>query len=128
MTLLLDTHTLLWFCEGSSSLSTSARSAIEDPANRTHVSHVTAWEVAVKVSLRKLFLAVPYEDLFPGALIANGFEVLPADFRHYSQLLSLPFHHRDPFDRLLIAQALTEGMTLVSSDPHFPAYGVPVLC
>jgi PIN domain nuclease of toxin-antitoxin system len=127
MRLLLDTHTLLWFCEGSSSLSISARSAIEDPANQTHVSHVTAWEVAIKVSLGKLSLAIPYQDLFPGALLTNGFAVLPADFRHYNQLLSLPFHHRDPFDRLLIAQALVEGMTLVSSDPHFRAYGVPVL-
>jgi PIN domain nuclease of toxin-antitoxin system len=127
MRLLLDAHTLLWFWEGNPSLSRSARAAVEDPANQKHVSYVTAWEVAVKVSLGKLKLSVPYQDLFPGAVLANGFQVLPMDFSHFGKLLSLPFHHRDPFDRLLIAQALVEGMTVVSCDPHFAAYGVPLL-
>jgi PIN domain nuclease of toxin-antitoxin system len=122
MRLLLDAHTLLWFCDGNASLSGAARAAIEDAANEKHVSLVTAWEVAIKVSLGKLKLSVPYEDLFPGAVLANGFQVLPTDLRHFQKLLSLPFHHRDPFDRLLIAQALEAGMTLVSCDPHFPAY------
>lgn len=127
MRLLLDSHALLWFCEGNSSLSGPARAAIEDLANVKHVSHATAWEVAIKVSLGKLKLAVPYDDLFPGAVLANGFHVLPTDYRHYRELLTLPFHHRDPFDRLLIAQARVEGMRLVSCDPHFPAYGAPLL-
>jgi PIN domain nuclease of toxin-antitoxin system len=127
MRLLLDAHTLLWFWAGNPSLSRSARAAVEDPPNDKHVSHVTAWEVAVKVSLGKLKLSVPYQDLFPGAVLANGFQVLPTEFRHFWRLLSLPFHHRDPFDRLLIAQALEERMTLVSCDPHFPAYQAPLL-
>jgi PIN domain nuclease of toxin-antitoxin system len=126
MRLLLDAHTLLWFCDGNPSLTSSARAAIEDPANEKHVRHVTAWEVAIRVSLGKLRLAVPYGDFFPGAVLANGFQLLATDLRHFQMLLSLPFHHRDPFDRLLIAQALVEGMTLVSCDPHFPAYGVPL--
>ncbi len=127
MRLLLDAHTLLWFCDGNASLSGPARAAIEDPANEKHVSLVTAWEVAIKVNLGKLKLTVPYEELFPGAILANGFQSLPTEFRHFQKLLSLPFHHRDPFDRLLVAQALVEGMTLVPCDPHFSAYGATVL-
>ena len=91
------------------------------------MSHATVWEVAIKVSLRKLELRMPYEDLFPGVVAMNGWRVLAPDFRHHRELLAMPPHHRDPFDRLLIAQAHVEGMTLVSCDPHFPAYGVPVL-
>jgi PIN domain nuclease of toxin-antitoxin system len=127
MRLLLDSHALLWFCEGNASLSAPARAAIEDSSNEKYVSHATAWEVAIKSSLGKLMLAVPYEELFPGALLANGFFTLPADFSHYRELLTMPFHHRDPFDRLLIAQASREGLTLVSKDPHFAAYGVSLL-
>lgn len=124
---LLDAHALLWFCEGSLSLSTPARAAVEDAVNEKYVSHVTAWEVAIKVSLGKLRLTVPYQDLFPGAVLANGFQVLPTDFRHFQKLLSLPFHHRDPFDRMLVAQALEEGMTLVSCDPHLSSCGATVI-
>jgi PIN domain nuclease of toxin-antitoxin system len=127
MRLLLDSHALLWFWQGNQSLTNSARSAIENRTNEKYVSHATAWEVAIKVSLGKLKLHVPYEDLFSGSILANGFQLLPTDLRHFQKLLSLPFHHRDPFDRLLIAQALEEGMTLVSGDAHFQAYGVPVI-
>jgi PIN domain nuclease of toxin-antitoxin system len=127
MRLLLDTHALLWFWEGNAALSAVARAAIEELDNGKHVSHVTVWEVAIKVSLGKLKLAVPYNDLFPGALMANGFRVLPTSFERFRELLMLPFHHRDPFDRLLIAQARVEGFTLVSSDTRFRAYGVPLL-
>ena len=127
MRLLLDSHTLLWFCEGNAGLSSSARAAIEAPGNKKYVSHATAWEIAIKASLGKLTLSIPYEDLFPGALLANGFLPLPQDFRHYRELLTLPFHHRDPFDRLIIAQARVERLTLVSKDPHFTPYDVPLL-
>lgn len=127
MKLLLDSHALLWFCDGNASLSEPARAAIEDARNEKHVSHATAWEVAIKARLGKLKLAVPFEELFPGALLTNGFRVLPPDFRHYQELLTLPFHHRDPFDRLLVAQARIERLTLVSCDKHFASYGVPLL-
>jgi len=127
MRLLLDTHALLWFCEGSNELSPAARSAMEDARNDCFVSHATAWEVAIKAGLGKLELRVPYDDLFPVAVLANGFTVLTPDFRHYRQVIGLPLHHRDPFDRLLIAQAMAEGLTIVTCDPHFPAYGVPLL-
>jgi len=127
MRLLLDTHALLWFCEGNASLSLAARSAMEDRANERYVSHVSAWEVAIKLALGKLTSSVPYEDLFPGVLVPNGFVMLPSDLAHYRTLLQLPMHHRDPFDRLLVAQAKTEGLTLVSCDSNLGLYSVPLL-
>jgi PIN domain nuclease of toxin-antitoxin system len=127
MRLLLDSHALLWFFEGNAALSAPARAAIEDLGNEKNVSHATAWEVAIKASLGKLKLMVQYDELFPSALQANGLLSLPPDFRHFRELLTLPFHHRDPFDRLLIAQARVEGLTLVTCDPHFRNYCVPLL-
>lgn len=127
MNLLLDTHALLWFCDGSPSLSLKARESIEEPGNIKFVSHASAWEIAIKHQLGRLTLKVPYDDLFPRAIDTNGFLLLPSDVRHYSELLKLPFHHRDPFDRLLVAQALADGLTLVTCDPTLAIYGVPVL-
>ena len=127
MRLLIDTHALLWFCEGNPALSAKARSAMEDAANERYISHATPWEVAIKLALGKLQLQVSYDALFPGVLQANGFELLTPAVEHYRALISLPRHHGDPFDRLIIAQAQVEGLTVVSSDPNFPNYGVPVL-
>jgi PIN domain nuclease of toxin-antitoxin system len=127
MKLLLDTQALLWFVEGNAALSAAARAAIEDAANAKFVSHATAWEIAIKISLGKLKLAVPFEEFFPGVLLANGFEELALTFRHCQELLALPFHHRDPFDRMIVAQAKVEGMTIITIDPQFGAYGVPSL-
>ncbi len=127
MTLLLDTHTLLWFLTNDSSLSARARGAIEDPSNATHVSAASLWEVAIKFALGKLKLPAPYADIFPRQLELNGFALLPITPAHCATLLTLPFHHRDPFDRLLLAQAKTEGMTLVTDDGQFGPYGVPLL-
>jgi PIN domain nuclease of toxin-antitoxin system len=127
MRLLLDTHTLLWFCEGNPILSATARAAIEDDSNERYVSHATAWETAIKVSIGKLKLQSDYRVIFPGVLDANGFLFLPPAVEHYEALLPLPRHHGDPFDRLIIAQAQVEGLTVVTCDAHFSAYGVPVL-
>lgn len=127
MRLLLDTHAFLWFTGGDPHLSSAARDAISSPDNETWISHASAWEVAIKLSLGKLQLRVPFSDLFPGAIHPNNFKVLPTDFRHYERLLTLPRHHGDPFDRLLIAQSQVERLTIVTRDPEFSAYGVPVL-
>ncbi|MEI6178767.1 MAG: type II toxin-antitoxin system VapC family toxin [Verrucomicrobiota bacterium] len=127
MRLLIDTHSLLWFCEGNSALSATARAAIEDPMNERYVSHATAWEVAIKLNLGKLALQADYEDIFPGVLDANGFVLLPPTVIHYQALIPLPRHHGDPFDRLIIAQAQVEGLTIVTCDIAFPAYDVPLL-
>jgi PIN domain nuclease of toxin-antitoxin system len=127
MRLLIDTHALIWFCDGSPSLSEVARAAMEDDTNERFISHAVPWEMAVKLALGKLQLQTEYEVIFPGVLDANGFQLLPARLEHYSGLITLPRHHGDPFDRLMICQAQVEGLTLITCDDHFPAYGVPLL-
>jgi PIN domain nuclease of toxin-antitoxin system len=127
MRLLLDSHAFLWFCAGDSNLSKTARTAIENSNNQKFIGHGTAWEIAIKLTLGKLKLNVPYEDLFPGALDTNGFTMLDADVRHYRELILLPMLHRDPFDRLLVAQAKVEQMSLVSRDLSLAAYGIPII-
>lgn len=124
MRLLLDTHTFLWFIAGSKLLSQTARDLIEDVASEKFVSVASVWEIAIKHSIGKLPLAAPFTVLIPQQLALNGFELLPITMPQLSLLVALPFHHRDPFDRLLIAQSLTEGFPLVSTDPKFDAYGV----
>jgi len=127
MRLLIDTHALLWFCEGNSILSQNARAAMEDDTNERFVSHASAWEVAIKVSIGKLKLQTDYRVIFSGVLEANGFVFLPPAVEHYEAVIALPRHHGDPFDRLIIAQAQVEGLTIVTCDEDFPAYGVPLL-
>ncbi|MEQ1643253.1 MAG: type II toxin-antitoxin system VapC family toxin [Pyrinomonadaceae bacterium] len=124
MKLLLDTHTLLWFIGGETELSQAARTLIEDPENKKFVSIVSIWEIAIKVSIGKISLATAFDSLFPHQLDINGFELLPVLIEHTSLVTNLPFHHRDPFDRLLIAQATSESMSLVSIDDHLDSYGV----
>lgn len=124
MKLLLDTHTLLWFIAGSSSLSINARKLIEDPSNEKFVSIVSIWETAIKVSIGKMALSAPFDDLFPHQLQINGFDVLPVKVKHASVVSALPFHHRDPFDRLLAAQAISEDMIMTSVDEVFDTYAV----
>ena len=124
MKLLLDTHALLWFIAGSSQLSATARNLIEDAANEKYVSIASLWETAIKISIGKMTLAAPFDVLFPHQLRVNGFELLPIKINHASAITTLPFHHRDPFDRILIAQAATEKMALVSIDAIFDDYSV----
>jgi PIN domain nuclease of toxin-antitoxin system len=127
MNLLLDTHTLLWFLTNDSSLSARARRAIEDAGNVTHVSAASLWEVAIKCALGKLKLPAPYAEVFPRQLETNGFTLLPIAPTHCAALLTLPFYHRDPFDRLLLAQTRVEGLTLATDDGQFAPYGIPLL-
>ena len=127
MKLLIDTHALIWFCEGNPSLSPVARATMEDASNERFISHAVPWEIAFKRSLGKLKLQVDYEVIFPDVLDANGFQMLPASLAHYRGLITLERHHGDPFDRLMISQARTEGMTIVTCDTHFSAYGIPLL-
>ena len=127
MNLLLDTHGLIWFLEGDPRLSNAARIAIEEPKNRKWVSVATGWEIAIKSSLGKLKLPMPFNELFPVRLEQLGFVILNIHAGHLHKLYALPMLHRDPFDRLIIAQAQTENLTLVSCDPHFSHYTVQVL-
>lgn len=124
MRLLLDTHAFLWFVLNDPQLSAAARTAISDPANDVFVSPATFWEVAIKVSIGKYTVPGPLEDFFERAIKGNDFEVLPIEARHAARVAALPFHHKDPFDRMLIAQALVEGLTLVSIEANFDIYGV----
>jgi len=114
----------LWFIAGSASLSADARNLIEDAANEKFVSIVSIWETAIKVSIGKMSLSAPFDILFPHQLEVNGFDLLPVRVEHTSVVTTLPFHHRDPFDRLLMAQAIEEKLTLLSVDSVYDDYGV----
>lgn len=124
MKLLLDTHTFLWFLENDARLSSTARTLIEDGDNEVYLSVGSLWEIAIKISLGKLQIRQAFETFVPEQLTLNTIELLHITVNNTSRLISLPFHHRDPFDRLLIAQALTADMPIVGADPAFDAYGV----
>ena len=124
MRVLLDTHTFLWFVLGDSKLSATARKEIENPSNGKFVSPASYWETAIKISIGKYTLPQPYEQFIQKAIDDNGFVILPVEPKHTAVLTNLPFHHRDPFDRLIVAQAMVEQMPVVSGDPAFDAYPV----
>jgi PIN domain nuclease of toxin-antitoxin system len=124
MNILLDTHTFLWFVDDSPRLSQSARVLIESENSQPFLSSASLWEIAIKISLGKLTLKQPYETFIPQQLALNGIGVLNIAMEHTAAIATLPFHHRDPFDRLLAVQAKIEDMTLVSADPIFDSYGV----
>jgi PIN domain nuclease of toxin-antitoxin system len=127
MKLLLDTHALLWFIGNDPQLSAPARQNIENPAHEKFVSAASLWEIVVKLSLEKLKLPRPFGEVFPQQLEVNGFELLPISCAQLNRLVELPFHHRDPFDRLLIAQAMVDDLTIVTRDPEFSKYPAKVL-
>jgi PIN domain nuclease of toxin-antitoxin system len=124
VTLLLDTHTFLWFCQDDPALSATAKVRIEDPTNRKLVSVASCWEIAIKAGLGKLTLGEPSRTYIPNALARTGFELLPISLAHATAVESLPRHHKDPFDRLLIAQAMIEGLPVISMDAAFDPYGL----
>lgn len=127
MDLLLDTHALLWWLLGDPRLGQQAQDAIQNPRNRVYASVVSAWEIAIKFGLGRLQVPTPVSSWLPAELVANKFSPLSIDVRHALGVETLPPHHADPFDRLLIAQAVVEGLTIVTRDAQFPLYGVPLL-
>ena len=124
MTLLLDTHAVLWFWWADPQLSATASALIRDPANRKLVSPATPWEVAIEVSLKKLSIGAPFRSFFPSNMIRNNFEWLDTTLDHFSVPEALPFRHKDPFDRLIVAQAAWESLPVVSADAALDAYPV----
>lgn len=124
MRLLLDTHTFLWFVLNDPLLSANARGLIVDPHNEIEISPATYWEIAIKIGIGKYSLSEPLQVFFDRELAANQFRVLHIEPRHVAPLTTLPFHHRDPFDRLIIAQAMVEQIPVVSIDAAFDAYPV----
>lgn len=121
---LLDTHTLLWFITEDEELSDRARQLILDSNNEIFLSIASLWEIAIKVNIGKLALDKPFNQLFPDELDAHGIEILNITINSLIHLTTLPFHHRDPFDRLIIAQALDEGISVISVDSALDPYGV----
>lgn len=122
---LLDTHAFLWWLADDARLGPKARAVIADPENTVFVSAVSGWEIAIKAALGKLELDMP--DSLDALVEDEGFVHLPITFFHGEQAGWLPPHHRDPFDRMLVAQAQAEGLRIVSGDPDIRSYGVRVL-
>ena len=124
MNLLLDTHSLLWFLNEDPHLVPNAKALIEDSLNRKFVSMATCWEIAIKVGLKKLDLGEPVSTFLPRELLVNKFGLLHIELVHALHVENLARHHRDPFDRLLVAQSVIEKIAIVSSDEKFDSYGV----
>lgn len=125
MRLLLDTQALVWYTHADPKLTTVAQTAIQNGTNEVLVSPASYWEIAIKVHLGKWALNRPYPDFMDIVLNVYGFQILPILPGHTTRLIGLPNHRRDPFDRLLIAQTLVEGVSIISSDATFDLYGVP---
>jgi PIN domain nuclease of toxin-antitoxin system len=120
---LLDAHSLIWALDDPRKLGKRAVAVLEDPANELLVSVGTIWEISIKAGLGKLSLSLPYRQWMERASADLGLSVLPLTLEHAERQMSLPYHHRDPFDRLLVAQCLVEGVSLVSADTVFDQYG-----
>ncbi len=124
MRLLLDTHAFLWFVLNDPQLSARAQGLINDPANDILVSPASYWEIAIKVRLGKLNLYSAYDDFMQRGIVGNDFEIIAIEPDHTSVLTTLPLRHKDPFDRLLIAQAMVEAVPIISADPVLDKYPV----
>ncbi|WP_059000427.1 type II toxin-antitoxin system VapC family toxin [Leptolyngbya sp. NIES-2104] len=123
MNLLLDTHTFLWYLQNDRNLSRTVAEILESTENTLHVSIVSLWEIAIKLGLGKLDLQSSFDDL-RNSLDEFQIEILPIQFEDIQQYLNLPLHHRDPFDRMLIAQAVKHSLVLVSRDTILDAYPI----
>lgn len=123
MKLILDTHAFLWFINDSPQLSAKAKNLIESEVDLL-LSVASLWEIAIKVSLGKLALPDAYDKFIPHQVTLNDIEILPIRIEYLAVVTTLPFHHRDPFDRLLIAQAMVEQVSIISVDTVFDSYSV----
>jgi PIN domain nuclease of toxin-antitoxin system len=121
---LLNTHALLWFLEDSPHLSNAAKQLLEDAVTDAYISVASLWEIAIKIGLHKLQIGEPFDQLFPAQLQRNNIELLGVTVKHLTRLTTLPLRHRDPFDRMLIAQALEEQLVIVGADVAFDVYAV----
>jgi PIN domain nuclease of toxin-antitoxin system len=123
MKILLDTHIFLWFINNDPQLSPTAKTLLESDVDLV-LSAASLWEIAIKVSIGKMTLPKPFEIFIPEQLQQNQIEILPIAINHLTNLSTLPFHHKDPFDRLLISQSFAEGILIVSVDTMFDQYNV----
>ena len=127
MNLLLDTHVLLWWLGDPDRLTAFARKAIADPRNSVYVSATSAWEIAIKIATGKLSVPPNAHSWLPQAVRASQFTPLPITIEHALGVEHLPRHHADPFDRLLVSQAVAERLTVVTADSQMEPYGVPLM-
>jgi len=123
MRVLLDTHALLWFLLDDPALSRAARELIRTPDTAVLVSPASYWEIAIKISIGKYRLPEPLAQFMARELAHNRFDILPIGLNHADRVARLPFHHRDPFDRLIVAQSMEESIPLISADQTLDAYG-----
>ncbi len=121
MKYLLDTHAFLWFVSGSTELNTSTINIIKNPTNNLFISIASLWEISIKTSLNKLNISGSYSSVIDD-VVENNIEILPINFMHTIVQNKLPFHHRDPFDRMLISQAIVENIPIISRDSIFDHY------
>jgi PIN domain nuclease of toxin-antitoxin system len=126
MRTIVDTHILIWFLEGSPTLSKSRRQFIAAAENEIFVSIASLWEMAIKISIGKLILAKPLSEVI-NQIAAENMEILPISTEHILRVSSLPFHHRDPFDRIIVAQSLIENLPIITDDAGFAQYSVKIL-
>lgn len=124
MRLLLDTHTFIWFFRGDFRLSATARVLIENMDNEVLLSKASAWEMAIKQGVGKLDFGLPFKEILVEKLNENRVEILDITLNHIEIIASLPMHHRDPFDRLIIAQGIVENIPIISADAIFDAYPI----
>jgi PIN domain nuclease of toxin-antitoxin system len=127
MKLLLDTHVFIWWADHPEKLSPAALSALENEANELFLSVASVWEMQIKIQLGRLKLSLPLKELVKNQQETNDLTVSPVALTHVLALDNLPFHHKDPFDRLLIAQSIEEDLTLVTADSQFSTYSVKLL-
>jgi len=120
---LLDTHTLIWFIEGDENLSDIARKSIERRNITNYVSIASLWEIAIKVNIGRLEIKVPFHQIRE-KIFENGFQILPISFDDTLIISSLPLFHRDPFDRIIVAQAMANNLTIISRDGYLKAYNI----
>jgi PIN domain nuclease of toxin-antitoxin system len=124
MNYLLDTHTFLWFINDDPALSNTAKTLVENAENTIYLSIVSIWEIAIKVSLGRLEIPTPFAQFIDVQLHENSILLLGIETSHTGLVATLPFHHRDPFDRLLIAQSMAENFTIIGKDVAFDDYDV----
>lgn len=124
MRVLIDTHSFLWFISGNVNLSARARESIEDLNNVRLLSTASIWEIGIKISTGKLNVGQPFALLIPQQLSTNLVGILDISIEHIAVVAGLPFHHKDPFDRMIVAQAIVEQVPIISKDPALDAYGI----
>ncbi|HEY9813305.1 MAG TPA: type II toxin-antitoxin system VapC family toxin [Candidatus Sericytochromatia bacterium] len=127
MRLLLDTHTFLWFIAGSLNLSDTARNLIQEQENQKFLSIAGLWEMSIKASIGKLEVGMTLTELVKREVYGNAIDLLEIRPEHLDELAKLPFHHKDPFDRLMISQSLVENIPIVSRDSAYRSYPVHLL-